>query len=362
MTLDGARTLRRLCAVGVLTAAALMTAQPDAGGQSQPRIRIGVIVPFSGPLGFSGEAARRELGSVLKGHELLFRDDEGQPARSLAQVDELIARDRVEIIIGPSIASATMAVIQRSRPAAIISLATLSTAQQSELRRHNEAVIAFDTVPDHQLKAVRDFIRAQGVRRLDAPFVGTDVALTDLLTGVQRDGVRLEPTRADVSKHDDVEIFARTAGRSRADLVLGTATESVAWDIVQRLGQNRSSAPVVIFATPRIETRARLAGKFALELIRQRRGSIAETFAEVTRRSPMVDRERRVISLGWSVVTARTSAGLERALDEGSSATTETRTCTCNSSDGTCNKVTCTKDQSCKKDESVTPCTVSCSN
>ena len=81
-----------LCAVGVLTAAALMTAQPDAGGQSQPRIRIGVIVPFSGPLGFSGEAARRELGSVLKGHELLFRDDEGQPARSLAQVDELIAR------------------------------------------------------------------------------------------------------------------------------------------------------------------------------------------------------------------------------------------------------------------------------
>jgi len=93
---------------------------PQITAQTGP-IKIGMVSPMSGPIGFLGEYMRnsatvevdrlnREGGLLGRKVELLVRDDELRADKSVELVREFIERDRVSLIIGPSFTTNALAV------------------------------------------------------------------------------------------------------------------------------------------------------------------------------------------------------------------------------------------------------------
>ncbi len=92
-----------------------------AVGAQETVVKIGLVSPFTGPIGFLGqwmahsvqvEVDRINANGGLLGAQvrLITRDDEANPARSVEIVREFIQRERVNLIIGPSFSSNALAV------------------------------------------------------------------------------------------------------------------------------------------------------------------------------------------------------------------------------------------------------------
>ena len=87
---------------------------------AQDPVKIGFVSPFSGPVGFLGQwfgnsiqaevdRINAEGGLLGRQLELITRDDELNPAKSVEAVRELISREGVSLIIGPSFSSNALA-------------------------------------------------------------------------------------------------------------------------------------------------------------------------------------------------------------------------------------------------------------
>jgi branched-chain amino acid transport system substrate-binding protein len=109
---------RGLVVVAVL--AVLAVAGPPLAAQSGT-VKVGLVSPLSGPIGFLGEYMRNSAivevdringqgGLLGRRIELLVRDDELRPEKSVELVREFIERDRVSLIIGPSFTTNALAV------------------------------------------------------------------------------------------------------------------------------------------------------------------------------------------------------------------------------------------------------------
>lgn len=96
-----------------------LTASPIAAQTGT--IKIGLVSPMSGPIGFLGEYMRNSAvievdrlnaqgGLLGRRIELLVRDDELRADKSVELVREFIERDRVSLIIGPSFTTNALAV------------------------------------------------------------------------------------------------------------------------------------------------------------------------------------------------------------------------------------------------------------
>ena len=94
-------------------------AQPTSAPAGDP-IKIGLVSPFSGPLGILGQwmqaSAQAEVDRInaeggLLGRPvvLISRDDELNPARTVEIVREFIDREKVSMIIGPSLTAFALA-------------------------------------------------------------------------------------------------------------------------------------------------------------------------------------------------------------------------------------------------------------
>jgi len=94
--------------VGLAALAVAVSFQP-ALGQGAP-IKIGAIVPLTGPVGVSGAAMQKgytlaleeinrnaPLGRPL---EVIFEDDRGDPPTAAAAFQKLVTRDRIDILVG----------------------------------------------------------------------------------------------------------------------------------------------------------------------------------------------------------------------------------------------------------------------
>ena len=101
-------------------AAGLLLAAGVAGSASaQPKeIRLGFIGPFSGPTGTVGEQtyqgvmfALSQLGNKLGGVPVtvLRQDDAGKPDIGLQIVNQMIERDKVDVLIGPLLSNVLLA-------------------------------------------------------------------------------------------------------------------------------------------------------------------------------------------------------------------------------------------------------------
>jgi branched-chain amino acid transport system substrate-binding protein len=101
-----------------VAAAALMTAPALAQGG---KIKIGVLLPLSGPAAVLGEQGRdgfqlavEELGKKLGGldADVIVVDDENKPDVAVNKAKELVERDQVDIVLGTTFSNVLMAIVK----------------------------------------------------------------------------------------------------------------------------------------------------------------------------------------------------------------------------------------------------------
>jgi branched-chain amino acid transport system substrate-binding protein len=98
---------RRSMLVRVVFAAALCAA--TAGADAQSRIKVGFMLPYTGTYAALGNAIEngfrlyvQEQGGKLGGRELEFFkvDDESEPSKAVDNINKLIKRDNVDVVVG----------------------------------------------------------------------------------------------------------------------------------------------------------------------------------------------------------------------------------------------------------------------
>ncbi|MBI5269778.1 MAG: ABC transporter substrate-binding protein [Burkholderiales bacterium] len=105
------RTRRALCASIPLiaAAAALGLAAGSAAAQGAPKLKVGLMLPYTGTYAALGAAIENgfrlhlaEQGGKLGGREVeLFKvDDESDPAKATDNVNKLVKRDQVDVLVG----------------------------------------------------------------------------------------------------------------------------------------------------------------------------------------------------------------------------------------------------------------------
>ena len=125
----------------LLLAAALGLAGP---GQAQETAKIGIIAPFSGPFAVYGQHFQRgaelyleEIGGKAGNTriELLYRDESGGPERAKQLAQELIVRDKIQMLAGilttPSALAIAPLVTQGKMPTVIFNAGTSMITRRS---------------------------------------------------------------------------------------------------------------------------------------------------------------------------------------------------------------------------------------
>lgn len=123
-----------LAVLGLMLAACGQPAANNTGGQPQPAappsaaqpatqgtVKVGVLLSLSGPAGPVAEKQRMGVeiavdqinaaGGILgKKIELVVRDDGGDPTKSRTAAEELVEKEKVAFILGPTLSSPAMAI------------------------------------------------------------------------------------------------------------------------------------------------------------------------------------------------------------------------------------------------------------
>src|SRR3970282_656618 len=98
--------------------------------QREP-IKIGAIIPLTGPSGVSGQAMQKgyqlALDEINRGQgvlgrrvEVLVEDDRGDPPTGSAAFLKLVTRDRIDVLIGGLQSSVSIAVASQARQRPIL--------------------------------------------------------------------------------------------------------------------------------------------------------------------------------------------------------------------------------------------------
>src|SRR5438552_7124575 len=105
---------------------------------SKAKIRIGLLLPYSGTYAALGnnitdamKLAGKERGDKLGGREIewVAVDDESDPAKAPANVNKLIAGEKVDILTGPVHSGVAMAMMQIVRQENVLTIVTNAGAQ-----------------------------------------------------------------------------------------------------------------------------------------------------------------------------------------------------------------------------------------
>jgi branched-chain amino acid transport system substrate-binding protein len=102
--------MHRRLSLTTLAAASLLVAAPAfAQGQAQPPIKVGLMLPATGTFAFLGDMIEKgfrlyvqEQGGKLAGREIQYVkvDDESDPSKATDNVNKLIKRDQVDVLVG----------------------------------------------------------------------------------------------------------------------------------------------------------------------------------------------------------------------------------------------------------------------
>src|SRR3954454_19380850 len=139
---------RRTVLQGMLTTTAAVAMPAVARGQGAP-FKIGLLTVKTGPLAQGGIQMEQGIASFLKEKnstfggrkiELLVADSGGNPAGAKTKAQELIERDKVNVILGPLAAFELLAITDyvRENQTPLISLAAAEDVTQ---RKANPFVI-----------------------------------------------------------------------------------------------------------------------------------------------------------------------------------------------------------------------------
>jgi len=102
-----------------------------ASAQTDKKIRIGLMLPYTGTLGSLGFAiengfrlALSEQGGKLGGREVEFFkvDDESEPAKAIENANKLVQRDKVDVLIGTVHSGVQMGIQKVARESGVLSI------------------------------------------------------------------------------------------------------------------------------------------------------------------------------------------------------------------------------------------------
>ena len=128
---------RALLGAGSLAAAAALLPRRTFGA-SKAKIRVGLLLPYSGTYAALGtnitdamKLAAREHGDKLGGREIewVAVDDESDPAKAPANTNKLIVGEKVDVLTGPVHSGMAMAMMQIVRQEKTLTLVTNAGAQ-----------------------------------------------------------------------------------------------------------------------------------------------------------------------------------------------------------------------------------------
>ena len=128
---------RTVLGVGAASAATALLSR-RAFAASKAKLRIGLLLPYSGTYAALGnnitdamKLAAQERGGKLGGREVewVAVDDESDPAKAPANVNKLIAGEKVDILTGPVHSGVAMAMMQIVRQEKVLTIVTNAGAQ-----------------------------------------------------------------------------------------------------------------------------------------------------------------------------------------------------------------------------------------
>jgi branched-chain amino acid transport system substrate-binding protein len=114
--------MKRRNTLAALLASALLAASP--GAHAQAKLRVGMMLPFTGTFAALGTAIDngfklyvQEQGGKLGGREIEYFvvDDESDPAKATDNINKLINRDRVDVVVGTVHSGVAMAMAKAAR-------------------------------------------------------------------------------------------------------------------------------------------------------------------------------------------------------------------------------------------------------
>ena len=129
-------TLSRRALLGAAACSSLLPRRLFAAGAA--KLRIGLLLPYSGTYAALGhnitdamKLAATEHGGKLGGREVewVAVDDESDPAKAPANVNKLIAGEKVDILTGPVHSGVAMAMMQIVRQEEVLTIVTNAGAQ-----------------------------------------------------------------------------------------------------------------------------------------------------------------------------------------------------------------------------------------
>jgi branched-chain amino acid transport system substrate-binding protein len=133
-----------------LAAALALGLWPDARAQGEP-LRIGFLTVRTGPLAAGGKQMEQGIERFLKERnytlagrkvEIIFADTAGQPAQAKSKTQELVERDKVNVIVGPLATFEALALDDYVLQAKVPLLPPMSAAQNDlAQRRQSDYVI-----------------------------------------------------------------------------------------------------------------------------------------------------------------------------------------------------------------------------
>jgi len=90
-----------------------------APAQGRPPIKIGLLLPYTGPLSIQGQDTTKGFELLLaktsgkaggRDIQVLREDDEAKPDVGLTKIKKLVERDRVDFLVGPVSSSVALAI------------------------------------------------------------------------------------------------------------------------------------------------------------------------------------------------------------------------------------------------------------
>jgi branched-chain amino acid transport system substrate-binding protein len=184
---------RFVTAAGTGLAVSALGIPPGASGQTES-IRLGLVTVKSGPLASGGIDEERALVQFLKERnytlagrkvELFVADSGGVPAQARTKLQELVERDKIQVMIGPLAAAEALAADDYIRQQQLPTLA-ISAAEDMTQRNPNPWFVRATSTSSQSAQALADYCYKQLKYRRMAT-IADDIAYGhEMCAGFQR--------------------------------------------------------------------------------------------------------------------------------------------------------------------------------
>ncbi|QQR89199.1 MAG: penicillin-binding protein activator [Myxococcales bacterium] len=126
--------------------------------------RIGALLPLSGRMKLVGQSALRGLNIALEGHhtELIVRDTEANPTKTVDLLEKLVYDDKVIAVIGPMTTQSALAAAKKAEQ---LGVPLMSLVPTTDIAEKNRTTLRIMPSPEGEIASLLAYARYQGDAR-----------------------------------------------------------------------------------------------------------------------------------------------------------------------------------------------------